>query len=106
MQLNPVRFVMLQFSRDPRSTTGLTLLILQSKEQLSLEVLVRPDWKQRVDAADQAFLSELMEEWMSIPPTEVSRLFDELCRQSNGPLRVLRQGQMPVSDHQPMVPPN
>jgi hypothetical protein len=91
MQLNPVRFVMLQFSRHPASP-GVTLLILQSNGQTPLEVLVRPDWKKWVDGADHAFLSELMNEWMSIPPTEISPLLDELCRQSMGPLRLIRRG--------------
>jgi hypothetical protein len=74
------------------------LLILHSDDQTSLEVLVRPDWKKWVDGADQTFLSELMDEWMSIPPIEISRLFDELCRQSRGPLRMFRRRQMTVLD--------
>lgn len=94
MQLNSISFVMLQFSRVPGST-GVTMLILHSDDQTPLELLIRPDWKKRVDAADQAFLSDLMDEWMSIPPTEISRLLDELCMQSRGPLRVSRRGQMP-----------
>lgn len=105
MQLNPVRFVMLQFSRDPGST-GVTLLILHSNDQTPLEVLIRPDWIKWVDATDQAFLSELMDEWMNIPSTEISGLLDELCKQSRGPLRLVRRGQFPGPERREMPPTN
>lgn len=61
-------------------------------------MLIEPDWKERVDAADEAFLSELMNEWTSVPTAEISGLLDELYRQSVGPLRVIRRGYMPLTE--------
>lgn len=102
MQQNPARFVMLQFSRNPGSR-GVILLLLDSNHGSPLQILIEPDWKERVDAADEAYLSELMNEWTRLPAEAISGLVDELCRQSMGPLRVTRRGEMPLPNLHELV---
>jgi hypothetical protein len=96
MQQNLVSFVVLHFSRFNKE--GINLLVLNSRNGAPLRVWAHPDWKQRVDAEDQAYLSDLIEEWRSASTAEIPALLDELSRQSHGPLRVFRRGDVSAGE--------
>lgn len=91
MQQNLVNFLVLHFSRFNKEAVG--LLVLDSNDGSPLQVWASPDWKLRVDAADQSYLSGLMDEWRNTAPRDIPALLDELSRQSHGPLRLCDRGQ-------------
>lgn len=90
MQPSLVSFVMLQFSRSPSETAGLLVLDLKNGEPP--QVWARSGWQKRVDSEDRAYLAALIEQWRTTAPAEIPSLFDELSRQSHGPLLALRRG--------------
>jgi hypothetical protein len=101
MQPNLPSFVELQFSRF-NNKEAVTLLILV-RNRTKLEVWVRPDWTERLDPQDQAYLSSLMQEWKAATPAEIPALLDELSRQSHGPLRVSNSGRLPANECQGLI---
>lgn len=95
MQQNLVSFVVLHFSRFNKE--AINLLVLNS-DGASLRVWAHPDWKERVEIEDQTYLSDLMDEWRSASAAEIPALLDELSRQSHGPLRVFRRGDVSADE--------
>jgi hypothetical protein len=100
MQPNLPRFVELQFSLF--NDQAINLLVI-ARSAAGLEVWVHPDWAQRLDAEDRAYLSDLMEEWKSAPPDEIPTILDELSRQSHGPLRVSNSGTLHPDECQALI---
>lgn len=100
MQPNLPRFVELQFSRFNDQAVNLLVIV---RSAAGLEVWVHPDWAQRLDAEDRAYLSDLMEEWKSAPPDQISTILDELSRQSHGPLRVSNSGTLYPDECQALI---
>lgn len=100
MQPNLPRFVELQFSRF--NDQAVNLLVI-ARSAANLEVWVRPDWAQRLDPEDRAYLSDLMEEWKSAPLDEISSILDELSRQSHGPLRASNSGALHPDECQALI---
>src|ERR1700739_1083325 len=97
MPQNLVRYILLHFS--PRfSDEGVKLLLIEPQGGGPLQVHIHPNWRQRLDASDQAYLSELIEEWKITPSHKIARRFDELCRLSQGPLRLIEQQYIPLAD--------
>lgn len=93
---------MLQFSRSTRSG-ALNLLLLDSQDGSPLQVCVRADWKKRVDSRDQAYLTDLMDDWKNTEYQQVPELLNELCRQSHGPLRVIERGEVSSAGRQALI---
>lgn len=103
MPQNLVKFMVLQFSRR-FDNEAVKLLLVDSEDGRPLQVLIHPNWEQRVDhPADQAYLSEMMDEWKHTRPDRIPKLMEELCRQSQGPLRVLRQGHVEAAQFQSLI---
>ena len=100
MQQNLVSFVVLHFSRFNEEAVNLILL---NSDGGPLRVWARPDWKQRLDLEDRAYLSDLMDEWGSATAAEIPALLDELSRQSHGPLRVFHRGDAHAADLQALT---
>lgn len=95
MQQNLVSFVVLHFSRFNKE--AFNLVVLKSDEG-PLRIWARPDWKQRLDIEDRAYLSDLMDEWRSATAADIPALLEELSRQSHGPLRVFHRGDAHAAD--------
>lgn len=91
MQQSQVKFLVLQFSRSFRSQ-GVTILLLDSQDGNQLRVWIDADWRERIDVRDQEYLSELIGQWKNARSIERHLLWDELCKQSHGPLRVVDRG--------------
>jgi hypothetical protein len=97
MPQNLVRYILLQFSPRFRDE-GVKMLLIESQSGGPLHVHIHPKWRQSLDPSDHAYLSELIEEWENTPPQKTAMLFDELCRLSKGPLRVIEQQYTPIAD--------
>lgn len=95
MQQNPVKFSVLQFSR-PSHSQKVTILLLDSQNEDQLRVWIDADWRERMNVCDQEYLSELFGQWKNARSTERHLLWDELCKQSHGPLRVVDRGSAPA----------
>lgn len=95
------QFAIVQFSR--RGNGGLDMLLLDSRDGSSLQVLVNPDWKKRVDLPDQAYLTELMDEWKSAKHEQIPKILDEICRQSHGPVRMIERGEVSLVGRQALI---
>jgi len=93
--------VELQFSRF-NNQEAVTLLILV-RNGAKLEVWVRPDWTERLDPQDRAYLSDLMQEWKTAAPAEIPAILDEISRQSHGPLRVSNSGTLHPDECQALI---
>lgn len=102
MQQNPVKFAVLQFSR-PFFDEGVTVLLLDSQDGNRLSVWIDADWREIIDVRDQEYLSELLGQWKKVQSTEYHLLWDELCVQSHGPLRVVDRGSASAGDHESLI---
>ena len=100
MQQNLVSFVVLHFSRFNEEAVNLVLL---NSSEGPLRFWAHPDWKQRLDTEDRAYLSDLMDEWRSATAAEIPALLDELSKQSHGPLRVFHRGDAHAADFQALT---
>lgn len=99
MRQSLARFSLLRFSRSFRHE-GVAVLLLDLTDGNPVQVWIDPDWRQHVDARDQEYLSELIDQWKSTHPSELPSLWEELCRQSQGPLRIVDRGEASPSDRQ------
>jgi hypothetical protein len=89
MQQNLVSFVVLHFSRFNEEAVNLVVL---KSDGGPLRIWAGPDWKQRLDIEDRAYLSDLIDEWRSATAAEIPAILDEVLRQSHGPPRVFQRG--------------
>lgn len=103
MQQNPVNFVLLQFSRRFNDNEAFKMLLVHSDSGGPLQVWIPPNWEQRVEAVDRAYLHDLIEEWRSTPPDRIVALIDELCRQSQGPIKLLDRGRASAEECQALI---
>lgn len=101
MQRSPVKFSILQFSRP--CSQGVTILLLDSQDGNQLGVWIDADWRERIDVRDQEYLSELLVQWKHAGSTEHHLLWDELCKQSHGPLRVVERGSTSAGDYEALT---
>lgn len=102
MQQNLAKFVMLRFSRELIGP-AIPLLLINCGDGSPLQVCIHPGWKQLPDSTDQAFLAALVDEWKALDPLEIPLLFAELERQSRGPIRFSKQGQVTVAECERMI---
>lgn len=97
MQRNLARFSLLRFSRSFHRE-GVAVLLLDSMNGDPLQVWIDPDWRQHIHIRDQEYLSELIDQCRKTRSTELHLIWDELCQQSQGPLRIIDRGEASASD--------
>jgi hypothetical protein len=102
MPQNLVNFVMLQFSRR-FGDEAIKMLLVDLDDGGPLQIWTPPNWAKQISVTDQAYLTELMEEWRNTPPDRIAALVSELCRQSHGPLRLLDRGRVSRAECQTLI---
>lgn len=103
MQRNLVNFALLQFSRGFSDDEAVKILLVHSCDGEFLQGHISPHWEGQVNAADRAYLYELLEDWRSTPPDQIGALTNELCRQSQGPIKLLDYGRTSVAECRALI---
>ena len=102
---NLVHFVLLQFSpRSGQETVNILLVDLENGNPL--QVSFDPAWEQRVDSDDQEYLAALANDWRNTPPERIPDLIHELCRLSQGPLKLVQEKRATVAQAMSLLKPN
>jgi hypothetical protein len=102
MPQNQVNFLMLQFSRR-FGDEAIKMLLVDSDDGGPLQIWTPPDWAAQISVTDQAYVTELMKEWRNTPPDRIAALLSELCRQSQGPIRLLDRGRISRAECQSLI---
>lgn len=89
MPQNLVHFVLLQFS--PRShEEPIRILLVDREDGNPLQISTESAWERRFDSADREYIAALIDDWRDTPPQRIPDLLRELCRLSQGPLRLVQ----------------
>lgn len=103
MQQNRVNFVLLQYSRCFNDDEAFRILLVHYHNEDPLEVWIPPNWAQRVETADRPYLCDLVEDWRSTRPDQIPALIDELCRQSQGPIKLIDRGHISGAEYRALI---
>ena len=105
MLQNLVHFVLLQFSPRSHEKT-VKILLVDTEDGNPLQISIDSEWEQHVDSADREYIAALIEDWRTTPPERIPDLIHELCRLSHGPLRLIQEKRVTLTQAMSLLKPN
>lgn len=85
-------FVHLRYFSEPELDAKPGISIVVACTDGKAEVVVRPDWKQRVDPKHHEYFELMMNNWRAATEEELPGLMEELAELPLGPLRAVEAG--------------
>jgi hypothetical protein len=85
-------YVFLEYIPTSREELRKRVFVFVSQDRASLELFIRPQWDDGMEAEHRDYLIELMKDWSKTPSEGIPSLLEQLSELSIGPLRTIESG--------------